>query len=100
MPKLRIQCTLDEKVWARLDALKLAPPGGAAGRGGSQQTRRERDLETIAMEGLEALEAREAARDTDRSTPPTAPTPATPRNDVPTWLRETPTETSGDKEWR
>jgi hypothetical protein len=94
MPKVRVQCALHEKVWARLDALKLAPPGGAAGRGGSQQTRRERDLETVVMAGLEALEAREAARDTDRSTPPTAPTP---RNDVPIWLRETPSETSGDK---
>lgn len=85
MSKIRVQCTLDEVVWARIDALQLTPRAGD-GRGGSQQARRELDLVALVMKGLGALEVEEAARDTDRA----PASPATPRNDVPSWLRETP----------
>lgn len=91
MPTIRVQCTLDEKVWARIDALKVTPRSEAGRRGGSQQARRERDLVALVMRGLEAIEADEATRDTDRSpaTPPTSAAP-TPRNDIPTWMAQTP----------
>ena len=85
MSKIRVQCTLDEVVWVRIDALQLTPRGGS-GRGGSQQARRELDLAALVMKGLAAIEAEEAAKDTDR----TPATPATPRTDVPSWLREAP----------
>jgi hypothetical protein len=83
MAKIRVQCVLDEAIWARIDALQLSPRGG---RGGSAGARREREIVALVTRGIEAIEADRGRVDTEKP----LRAPATPRNDLPSWVTRTP----------
>jgi hypothetical protein len=63
MPKIRVQCRLDDATWARIDALRLTPGASVSGKAA-----RERDVVALVTNGLEALEA---ARDAAKPPPDT-----------------------------